>query len=100
MRWSGPVDVMGPVATGFVLLVELPGVPIPGGGADAIDAADVEDAPGGAYRLVARTTASATSSTLGGPDGVSVPASDRHERVGGAVINCCPSGRRLMTTLL
>src|SRR5437879_3191694 len=105
-RWIGPVDVRGPVYAGVTLalgtLVVVGVVVVPPPGAMAAGAVVVDAGALGAYRAVARTTALATSSMLGragGPSPVALPR-DACGAKPGDVASWCPSGRRLITTLL
>ena len=79
MRCIGTVEPIGPVDAGVTLApgaFTVPGVELAPPGATAAGAVVVDASVLGAYRLVARTTAFATSSMLGGlppPSPVGLP---------------------------
>src|SRR5689334_21166013 len=106
-RCNGPEEVIGPSATPGGFVVGTCGCSAAArvrddnsrvAAADGVFASG-PDAP--AYRPVARTSASSTSSMLGGV-GIASPNGDRKGRAElvGVAISCCASGRLDITTLL
>src|SRR5437868_7261324 len=98
MRCRGPVDVIGAVDVGRDIAASDPaaGADEPPG-ASCVAFATVA-AAGWLYRAVARRTAFATSSRLGGAPAASSAAAGTEPRadVRGGVVSRCPSGRRLI----